>query len=88
MYTYRWNDTLSRVLLLSNCDQTADISEFFGDESLGQERDERVSWSLVGIYRQGARAARAGDAGHRGKGATISRACPFLILSSPHTTID
>jgi hypothetical protein len=33
MDTSRCNDTLSGVLSLSNCDQTANISEFFGDES-------------------------------------------------------
>ena len=33
---------------LSNCDQIAEIFEFFGDESLGQERDTKTSCNIVG----------------------------------------
>ena len=31
---------------LSNLGQIAEMYEFFGDESLGQERDTKTSWNL------------------------------------------
>ena len=52
-YTHTSNGMLSGVLLLSNFDQTTEISKFFGDDSLGQEQDEKVSWNLVGVFGNG-----------------------------------